>query len=241
MLSFLVVLQACSPSDPLEEIRQEQARGQLEPSIEKLRVLLAERQGDAELLYLYGQTLSLSGRAGLAEWALREAMRDPEWLVPAGMQLATDLARSRNFEMAIEIATAVLEAEPDSIDALLIRASANAHSRMFYEEALADVARVLELEPDNIDVMEPQILSLLALDRIDEVATAMDELGRKIDENDSEGGAPAWHCATTAIFADESGDLELAKTRWANCLESHPSNNEVVLKSLPFYDKLGQF
>ncbi|MBW2387822.1 MAG: tetratricopeptide repeat protein [Deltaproteobacteria bacterium] len=201
-----------------------------------MRELLAERRGDARLLFAYGRTLSYSGLAGLAEWPLREAMKDPEWLEPAGLLLATNSARSRNFDIAIEIASKILEAKPDHTGALLIRSSAYAHSKIHDEEALADVARLLELEPDNNAVLESKILALIGLGRIDELTLVMEELGKRIDEGDLGAGASAWHCATMAIFANDGGDLELADSRWTRCLESYPGESEVVMKSVHFYD-----
>jgi len=234
-------LLACGPSDPLESIRYQQAQGRVAATLEPLRDLLSERRGDAEVLFLYGRTLSATGQAALAEWSLREAMKDPDWVVPAGLQLAADATRGRNFPSAIEVATQVLEVDPENIDALLIRASAYTHSRIFHEEALLDVERVLELDPENIQVMEPRILALIGLERTDEIASAIEELGRKIDESALSGQVSGWHCATSAIFAWESEDRELAETRWANCLEAHPADPEVVLKALPFYDSFARY
>ncbi len=231
----------CGPSDPLDAIKQAQAEGRMEQTIEPLRELIDERPGDAEVLFIYGRTLSATGRAGLGEWSLREAMRDPDWMMSAGMQLALDSARAANYVSAISVATEMLEADPDSIPVLTIRASSYAHSRMHHEEALADANRVLELDPDNLEIMEPKILALIGLERIDEVGATMEEMGRKVDSNELGRGVTAWHCATTAIFAEESGDIPLAESRWVNCLEGNPSDPEMVLKAVRFYDGQGRF
>ena len=241
VLLLQLVIVGCGPSDPLEAIKQAQAEGRLAETLEPLRELLDERPGDPEVLFLYGRTLSAMGKAGLAEWSLREAMRDPDWTAAAGMQLAMDSARGANFEAAIEVASIILESEPDNIEALTIRASSYTHSRMYHEEALADAERVLELDPENLEIMEPKILALIGLERFDEVGVAMEELGRKIDESELGGGVSAWHCATTAIFAQDSGDTALADTRWVNCLESYPSDPEVVAKGVRFYDSQGRY
>ncbi|MCP4039952.1 MAG: tetratricopeptide repeat protein [bacterium] len=237
----LCALFACGGSDPLEAIRVEHAQGRWGPTIEPLRELVRQRPGDAEVLFLYGRTLSATGQATLAQWSLREAMKDPDWIVQAGLQLAADAARSSNYPAAIEAATLVLEVEPDNISALLVRANAYTHSRMYHEEALADVERILELAPDNYEVMEPKILALIGLERIDEVAKAIEELGRMIDEDENMDGATGWHCATTAIFASDKGDDVLAAERWETCLEAHPADPEVVNKVLPFLDRMGRY
>jgi tetratricopeptide (TPR) repeat protein len=232
---------ACGFSDPLEAIRRAQAEGRIEETIEPLRALLKERPGDAEVLFIYGLALSNTGKSGLAEWSLREAMKDPDWTVTAGLRLAADAARSRNFESAIAVSSQILELESDNIDALLIRSSAYTHSRMYHAEALEDAKRVLELDPDNLLVLEAKILALIGLERIDELTEAIEELGRRIDEGDSHSGATAWHCATTALFAWESDDIELANSRWDLCLEMHPSDPEVVWKVLPYYDSEARY
>nr|MBC8340743.1 tetratricopeptide repeat protein [Pseudomonadota bacterium] len=236
VLALQLSIAGCGPSDPLDAIKQAQAEGRMEQTVEPLRELIDERPGDAEVLFLYGRTLSATGRAGLGEWSLREAMRDPDWMMSAGMQLALDSARSANYESAISISTEMLEAYPDSIPVLTIRASSYAHSRMHNEEALADANRVLELDPDNLEIMEAKILALIGLERIDEVGAAMEEMGRKVDSNELGPGVTAWHCATTAIFAEESGNIPLAESRWVNCLEGNSSDPELVLKAVRFYD-----
>ncbi|MDP6977627.1 MAG: tetratricopeptide repeat protein [Myxococcota bacterium] len=226
----------CRSADPMEEIEKLQAEGRLQATVEPLRELIQENPGDGHLMFVYGRTLSALGRAGLAEWSLREAMKDPDWRVSAGLQLATNAARGFNFPAAIESATTVLEYVPDNIDALLIRASAYTHSRIYHEEALADVERILELDPDNIKVMEPKILALIGLERVEELEQAMEEFGRKIDKADLGEGMSSWHCTTLSIFTWEKGDIEAARQRWADCLDAYPTDPEVVTKSLNFYD-----
>jgi hypothetical protein len=228
---LVVAIAGCEPSDPLAAIRQQQATGDYAGSLEPLRALLDERPDDAEVQFLYGRALALTGQTSLAEWSLRKAMDDPEWLVPAGLQLAFGALSTRNYATAIEAADRILEAHPDNVDVLLMRANAYTHSKLDHEAALADVDRILELDPDNLDAMEPRILALLALDRIDEAAHAIEELGVRIDEAELGAGVPAWHCATTAIFADESGERELAEERWGNCLEHYPAHPNVVEKA----------
>ncbi len=229
-------LAACAPSDPLEEIEKLQAQGKIEETIEPLRELLEQNPGDGKLLFIYGRTLSAMGKASLAEWSLREAMKDPEWKVSAGLQLAADAARGRNFPAAIEAATLVLDEVPDSVPALLIRAESYTYSRMFHEEALQDVARIEELEPDSLEAMEPKILALIGLERFDEVKEAMDELGRRIDEGGLQEQMSSWHCTTISIFLWEHGEIDESRKRWNQCLAEYPSDPEVVTKALNFFD-----
>jgi len=236
LISFLFAFVACTPADPLEEIEKLQAQGKLEESLDGLRELIKADPGNGELLFMYGRTLSSTGRASLAEWSLREALKYPDWKVSAALQLAADAARSHNYPAAIEMATLVLDEMPDNLDALYIRATASTYSRLYHEEALADVARIEEIDPVNLEVMEPKILALIGLERFDEVETAMEELGRKLDENRGDQPDSGWFCTTISIFAWERGENELARERWEKCLADFPSDPEVVTKSMQFFD-----
>ena len=134
----------CSgPDDSLEAIRARQDAGDFAGSLEPLRERLQREPGDAELQYRYGHALVATGQPSLAEWALREAMKDPEWLVPAGLQLAYAALASEDYAMAIETANQVLAEHPDNAEVLLLRANAYAHSRTQPEAALADADRLL--------------------------------------------------------------------------------------------------
>jgi tetratricopeptide (TPR) repeat protein len=245
LFALLVVaaLVACTQADPLEEILQRQQAGDLAGTVEPLRELLDERPGDAKIQFLYGRTLALTGQLSLAEWSLREAMSDPEYLIPAGSQLAYGALRGQNYPAAIETTTELLDAHPENVDVLVMRANAYAHSRMNHERALEDVATVLELAPDNVQIMEPKIIALLGLDRIDEAAEAIADLGKRIKESDAPDVAQmaAWHCSTEALFADESDEKELAEERWTDCLTRFPGSANVVSNALQFYDAKADF
>lgn len=236
-----IALTGCGPSDPLAAARQQIAAGQYQASLEPLRQILAERKGDPEVDYLYGLALSRLGQASLAEWPLREAMKDPKWLVRAGAQLVHGALVTRNFPVAIEAATRVLEVEPENVDVLLMRANAYAYSRMNPEPALADAEHVLKLDPDNLDAMEPKILSLLALNRIDEAAAAIKDLGKRIKEKDAGPELSGWYCATAALFAQESGKADEAATRWADCVKRFPGHMNVVTNAVDYYDSQRNF
>jgi tetratricopeptide (TPR) repeat protein len=238
-LLVCVGIAGCTPSDPLAEVRELQAAGDFEGSLEPLRERLAERPDDAEANYLYGRALVGTQQPSLAEWSLRKALEDPEWLLPAGLQLALAALTTRGYLTAIEATGRVLEVDPDNVDALMTQANAYAHSNADHEKALADADRVLELDPDNIEAFEPRILALLGLERIEETGEAMETLGERIEGAELAPSFLAWHCATLAIFADESGEPALAHERWGDCLERYPSHPNVVSSALNFYDARG--
>jgi tetratricopeptide (TPR) repeat protein len=231
---------ACHAGDPLEAIRRQQATGDFEGSIEPLRELLELRPDHGEAHYLYGRALVLTGQVGLAGWSLRRAMEDPDWLIPAGLQLAQMGLANRDFNEVEEITGRILELEPDNTLALLMRANAHAHWKKDPERALADAERVLELDPDFLAAFEPRILALLALDRKPEAREALALAGRRLVELGAEPAVLAWHCSTTAIFQTDAGDLESARKKWSECLETYPGDMGVVSGAMNFHDSQGE-
>jgi len=239
-LLVCLALAACHEVDPLEAIRQQQATGYYEGSIEPLRELLVTRPDDPEVDFLYGRALALTRQPNLAMWSLRKAMKDPDWLVPAGLQLAFMALESRDFNEVVEITGRILELEPESVEALLMRANAHAHWKKDPELALADANRVFELEPDTLEAYTPRILALLDLGRLEEASAALAEAGRRLVELEADEGFLAWHCSTTAAFEQESGDFEQARETWLACLDAHPADGEVVSSAMRFYDEQGE-
>jgi tetratricopeptide (TPR) repeat protein len=231
---------ACEQADPLAAARASWEEGNYEASADLLRPTMLERRDDPEILFLYGRSLLAGGRATLAEWSLREAANHPDYLARAGMLLANSALDSLNYHVAIEYTTRILAADPENLDARLLRANAYAQAGPNAEEALADAAIILETDPDNAEAMEPRILALLALSRPEEAGEAIDELGRMIEEQDLGPTIAGWHCTTGSLFAQESGDIELARSRFETCLESHPAHPNLVSNSIRFYDGLGE-
>jgi len=239
-LLVCLALAGCHEVDPLEAIRQQHAAGDFEGSVEPLRELLATRPDDPEVNILHGQALAMTQRANLASWSFRKAMADPEWLVPAGTQLAFLALGARDFNEVVEITGRILEREPENVPALLMRANAYAHWEKDPELALADANRVLELDPNKVEAFEPRILALLDLGRFEEASEALAEAGRKLVEFGTGEAVFAWHCSTTAAFEQEGGDLERARETWIACLDAHPTSLEVVSNATSFYDEQGE-
>jgi tetratricopeptide (TPR) repeat protein len=235
-----LALAGCNEADPLESIREQQAAGNYAGSVEPLRELLKTHPDDSELVFLYGRALALTQQSNLAMWSLRKAMQDPEWMVPAGLQLAFLALDARDFNEVVEITGQILESEPENVSALLMRANAQAHWKKAPELALADANRVLELDPDKLEAYEPRILALLALDRLDEASESLAEAGRRLVELEATGAVLAWHCTTTAAFEQESGDLEQARKTWTACLDAHPADLGVLSEAMNFYDAHGE-
>ena len=101
-LTILTILSihgmACSAEAPdgrLEAIKAMHAEGRFPASIAPLRALLAEDPEDPEVLFLYGATLARTGTSTQALFPLRQAMKDPDWLKPAGLLVATGALTER--------------------------------------------------------------------------------------------------------------------------------------------------
>jgi tetratricopeptide (TPR) repeat protein len=232
---------ACSPRDPLERLREMQdVDRELAESLEPARELMEERPEDPEVNYRYGVALLASGQHSLAKWSLRKAMESPEWLERAGLPLAMTALQSGSFDEAVEVATRVLDKNPDQIDALLLRADARVRTRRQYEQALDDADRVLELDPENRGAMVSRVVSLLGLGRADEAAPELDALeSAQSDESLGLLGSPAL-CAARGTFAKEKGEIEEAEKRYERCLEQFPGDVLVLREAIGLFDAVGR-
>jgi tetratricopeptide (TPR) repeat protein len=240
---ILLALVASTPAcqrDPLERARSLQNEKKFEESAEPLREALQKSPEDPEANFRYGVALIATGQHSLALWSLRKAMESPEWMEQASIPLATTAIRLGNYDEAISAMTRVLEQHPDQVDALLLRAEARVRSRRQYEQALADAERVLEADPDNKGAMVPKVVSLLALGRTDEAATALDSLegSYRDDELGLHGSPPL--CAARATFAKEKQQTEEAERRFDECLKQFPSDGMIVHEAVAFFDGLGR-
>jgi len=228
------------PVDSLVAVRAQQEAGEFEATLAPLRELLAEEPDNAEANFLYGRALVFTQQAYIAPWSLRKAMEDPEWLVPAGGHLAFGALAGRDFNEVVEITGRMLEQEPDNVQALLMRAQAEAHWKKDAELAIADAERVLELDPEKLEAYEPKILGLITLGRIEEAREALAEAGRRLEEVAAAESVLAWHCSTTAVFQQTGQEIDEARETWAKCLEAYPSSMEVVADAMAFYDEQGE-
>jgi len=238
-LLVCLALSGCNQADPVEAIRLQQRAGDHAGSLEPLRELLRQRPDDPEVNFLYGRALAFT-QPNLASWSLREAMKDPEWLVPAGAQLAFLALAAGDFKEVEQITDVILERDPENLRVLMMRANAYAHSKQNPEAALATAERILELDPEATEAYEPLILALLDLDRFDEASEALAEAGRLLTEIGMDESVFAWHCSTTAAFEQEGGDLEQTRETWIRCLGAHPTNLDVVSNAIIFFDATGE-
>jgi tetratricopeptide (TPR) repeat protein len=234
-------LAGCKQADPLEAIRQQHAAGEFATSIAPLRELLETRPDDPELNFLYGRALAVE-QPNLAIWSLRKAMADPQWLVPAGSQLAFLALAALDFNEALEVTNRVLEVDPDNTRVLMMQANAYAHSKIDPKRAIEISKRIFEIDPNFSEAYEPLILGLLALGKLDEAKVELEKAGELLKQLGAKehGGVLAWHCVTLAMFLQENKEVERAHATWVSCIETHPVDADVVTNAVKYFDAHGE-
>ena len=227
--------------DPLDEIRELQARDRYEESLEDLRTFMDEDPTDLEVNYLFGKALIHTGELSLAIWPLRRAVKSSEYAFDAGMLLARATLDSRTPEDAIGAVDIALAAEPDNVEALALRAHANFKAAR-HADALADVERAVGLDPDNPAILIPRVLALLEFERVDEAEAVLGagEYAVETAEEQMVEETQARLCLTNAAFAVENGDHKSAEVMYADCLDAYPTHQFVVFQAVDFYDAIGQ-
>lgn len=231
---------ACSAPDSAEKASELLQSDKIDEAIEILQRLVEKDAEDMKVQFLYGAALMRAGQYVACEWPLRKAMRDPDWLEPAGLLVATVALRTGNYEASFAPLDAILESIPDHVGALQLRAAAYVGSKTHIEEALEDVKRIREIDPGDTQSFRHEVLALLADGRGDEARSALEELGKRIGEENLEGEIDPWYCTTMALFAFEDGEIELAEERFETCLEYHPANLKTVNTALRFFDDQGR-
>ena len=240
-------LLACGPSDPLQQARDLQARGDFEASLEPLREILATAPDSPEASFRYGVALNRAGKPELAVWSLRTAAAHDEWQLRANMELASGALQLGNYPSALEAVDALLGEDPDDVPGLMLRAEIHLRQKAQPELALADLERVLELQPDHVSARASQAAARIMLDRIDEAGEAIATLEDQALEasQGAAGEAPSdavlgRFCVTKALFANDRGEAEEALTTLEGCIERYPTERVVVEEAIAFFDARGQ-
>jgi len=241
-ISAVLLGLACGQAeDPLVEIRKLHEEGRYVATVDQLRILADQDPSNAEVQFLLGSALLLSGNGGLAVWPLRAAANAPEYAIEARMLLARSMLESRTAPDSIPIIDEILELEPQNIPALVLRIQAYQGTGR-NEDAVADIERVLELDPENIPVLIPRVTALIASGQIEEAEQAIEDAREQL-ENSSEEVDPsflAMLCVARGLFAHEKGEPEVAEAQYVECLEQFPLHPLVVQGAASFYDMLGQ-
>jgi tetratricopeptide (TPR) repeat protein len=234
--ALAAALASCGSSDPVADVRDLQAQGRFDESLEPARALTEASPGNPEVLYLYGRALVRTRQMSLAQFPLRKAMESPDWLVPAGLELAGAELATDNAESAIEATSRILEAQPEHLEALLLRSRARAQDRRHYDEALADADRALEVDPGNFEAMMLRVVSLLGLERVEDAEKGLAELETAARDTDSASDIGRV-CGMRALLTKEKGDREGAERLFDECLAAHPADATVIQEAIKFFDE----
>ncbi|MBB84435.1 MAG: hypothetical protein CL931_11550 [Deltaproteobacteria bacterium] len=239
LLLLLATLWACDAGTGIDDVRSLQAQGRYADTLEALRAMLETTPDDPEVNFLYGRALSRTSSSPIAIWSLKKASEDPAWRTRAYLELTAASMQNGDAPGAIENATVVLEAVPDSLTALSLRGMAHLHESQA-EEALADFDAILDLHPNDEPTRSARASALIMLGRVDEAAEAIaaieSDAGRY---NESLSGAVM--CAARATLEAERGETDAARQAFDVCLETFPTDGFLVPAAIAFHDGLGEF
>ncbi|MFP6563080.1 MAG: tetratricopeptide repeat protein [Myxococcota bacterium] len=232
---LLATVVACSPTDPLQSVREQHSTGQYEASLEPLRELLAARPNDPEVQYRYGRALRELGELSMAQWALMRALEHPDWERPAAFELGALNLQSGNWDQAIEAMDRILERYPQNLQALEFRANVRLRTKNQYAEALEDAARIVEIDPENENAQVIRTVALMGLKQIDEASVALSELAETFRESPSEALA-ARYCTARAMFEAVEERHDEAEKLFLECFGTYPGSDVTFSGLLDYYE-----
>jgi len=225
---------ACSGGS-IEEIRALQDAGAYEESVDALRGILSREPDHAEASYRLGLALLRTGRTAQAVWPLKKASDTEEFGKTAGLVLASTLLMLQNYDEAIQVASRVLERDPENETALLTRANA-ALTVNRYDDALADGERLLATDPENLEALSLRAACLAKLGKAAEAEAAFDttyELAKA-----AESPYAARSCVMRARFYYQKGERDRAFQAVGACREAHPEDPGLVQNAVEAYDEM---
>jgi tetratricopeptide (TPR) repeat protein len=232
----------------MAEVRALQDVGQFTASIDELREILAEKPDDPEASYRLGVALVQTGEASRAVWPLEKAAESPEYAVQASLLLASAHFANQNFEAVVKAADRVLEADPERLVALKMRAKGNLGAGQL-DAALTDTKRLLESEPDDYSVNLLYATILTDSGQLDEAEAVTDHL-KEIGAASGDPGTATRACLAPAMFArDVRKDDTKARKLYEDCLEKFPAAVLTMVMRpafgqlfvMPFgFDRIGQ-
>ena len=214
----IAILSGCAsePVPTLDEVRTLLAAGQVDESVEAMRAMIDAGDRSGETLFLYGRTLSRLGRAGQAVWALDEAMNLEDWVVPAGVALASSCSQWENWDLALETLARVRDERPDDpeedLGTRLLEARIRLNTRRMNEEALSLLEEIVEDFPESEMALRMKAVAQLRLGEADAayetiLAAGLLRSGAAAEEGDS--AAEAGEDAPTDAEAEaEEGEGE---------------------------------
>ena len=174
-----------------------------------LRALAQDRNGD--------YTAAIASARHALELAGEE---QPQAAARAGAFLAEALFDLQHYERAFSTVNSALERDPDSPEALRVRALIQEFARYDFTAALEDLQRAHALAPHLTYITID--LALLHTYRFEDVDTTIDLLGGIIDLNPH--NSAALHTLGN-LYLRELGDHDTASEYLTRCIESNPRDS----------------
>jgi tetratricopeptide (TPR) repeat protein len=243
LLAGILVACGSADRDDLEEIREMQANGQLEESVERLQELVEGGDRRSEVLFRYGVGLSKLGEMGRSVWALDAVIGDPEYAVRAAQELALNAIRGKNFELAIATLERLREERTDGagdedIPTKLLEARARLESRRDYDGAMDVIEKILEIDSENEEALRYRVLALLGNRQSEEAYEAIREIADRTTSDDPDADSnrsEEYWCRIESSFHRESGDLDKAEEVVSGCLERFPTELGLIDEAIKVY------
>jgi tetratricopeptide (TPR) repeat protein len=185
-----------------------------------------------EWLYLLGVLRHRRQDLDPARAVLEEARRERPRDVPTLLRLGEVLLLLRQPEGAAELATLVLELEPELAAPHFLAGRAAAQEKK-WEEAVAHFRRALALEPEADRIHYPLAMALQQVDRTEEAREHLRMAG-DIDPEVPDPLAASLSAENAASFlirggrAHRQGDFESAEAAFRRAQELDPANPAVV-------------
>ncbi len=221
----------------MAEVRALQDVGQFTASIDELREILAVAPDDPEASYRLGVALVQTGEMSRAVWPLEKAAESPDYTIQASLLLASTHFANQNFEAVVKAADRVLEADPNRLVALRMRAKGNLGAGQL-EAAMADTERLLESEPDDYSVNLMYATILTDSGKLDEAEAATNHL-KEIGAASGDPATATRACLAAALFAnDVREDTAKARKLFEECLTLYPANAFLTGETMKFYDSI---
>jgi predicted Zn-dependent protease len=222
----------------LDDVRALQDSGAYGDTLAPLRALLEREPNHPEANYRLGLALVNTGRSSAAVFPLKRAATDDAMARQAGLLLASTFMQMRNFEEAMLAADGVLQRDPDSEAALLVRTQA-AIGANDAAAALTAAERLVALQPDDPGYKSLQAGSLMSLGKVDEAEKILLAIEGVPWANDPSGVGKT--CLVLANFYGRfRTDPERAAAKVAECLARYPDDLALPPIAADSYDQIGR-
>ncbi len=216
-------------------------QGRWEEAVDLLRPEIESNPADPDLNEVYGTALLRNGQPSLAVWPLRRSYLAEGDRSDSGAMLAEALVTGGASQEGLDLVTELIQAEPDNIYLLSLRARAYS-AILDYEEALADTERLIELSPQNPRFLEQRINVLIDLDRTAEASDAVAALRDYLegDEGDFATNTKARFCGAEARFMSKYGEQDEAQAMFEACLVKYPAEADLLMPMVEMLIESGQ-